>query len=329
MLWSVLIHIGYNLYLDDGDPFPTEDYHRNAPEPYYRYSPSLHVDDAVWSEIAETAVDKGVNAMVLDLSDGIRYESHPEIAVEGAWSVQRLRDEISQLRARGIEVFPKLNFSAGHDVWLKQYSRVVSTPAYYDVVDDLIDEVSEIFEQPRFFHLGMDEETYENQRAFQHIMIRRGDLWWNDLARMIARVERHGSRAWVWADAAWHDPQEYLARMPQSVVQSNWYYEPVFTGDESGRPKPVSHDGQTAFMTYLDLDEHGFEQIPTASVFGAYDNLAATVEYCASRLDPDRLLGFMHSTWVPPTAGTRDLHLRMLERVAEARALYESTPRPS
>jgi hypothetical protein len=325
MLWGALIHLGYNLYLDEDDSFPDVPYFTRAPEPYYRYSPDLMLDEGVWDEIVASAAGKGVNTIVLDLADGVRYESHPEIAVNGAWSVQRLKDEIARLRAQGITVLPKLNFSAGHDVWLKEYAKQVSTPAYYRVVDDLIDEVAEIFDRPELFHLGMDEETYENQQWFSHIVIRRGDLWWSDLQRMIDRVESNGSRAWVWADAAWHAPEEYLARMPRSVVQSNWYYEPVFTGDETGRPKPVSHDGQTAFLTYLDLDEHGFDQIPTASVFPPYDNLEQTVEFCTSRLDPARVLGFLHSTWVPPTRENRDLHLLMLDRIAEARARFEQS----
>ena len=66
------------------------------------------------------------------------------------------------LRALGIEPLPKLNFSTCHDAWLGPYSRMVSTPAYYDVCRDLIDEVAELFGGPRFFHLGMDEETAQH-----------------------------------------------------------------------------------------------------------------------------------------------------------------------
>jgi hypothetical protein len=325
MLWSVLIHLGYNLYLDETDPFPSERYFADAPEPYFRYSPDLALDDEVWSELAALLPEKGVNSVLLDLNDGVRYESHPEIAVNGAWSVSRLRDEIARLRDSGIEPLPKLNLSAGHDVWLKQYSRMVSSSEYYRVVGDLIDEVCEIFDGPRLFHLGMDEETWENQRWFSHIVVRRGDLWWQDLAFMADRVEAAGSRPWVWSDAAWHNPEEYYARMPKSIVQSNWYYNSVFTGDETGRPKQVSHDDDTAYMTYLDLDERGYDQIPTAALFPPlWDNLDETVAFAAERLDRQRVLGFLDTVWVPPTAGTRQLHLDMLDRVAAARAAFEA-----
>ena len=75
----------------------------------------------------------GMNMLVIDLGDGIRYESHPEIAVQGAWPPARLREELARLRALGLEPIPKLNFSTAHDAWLHDYSRMVSTPAYYKV----------------------------------------------------------------------------------------------------------------------------------------------------------------------------------------------------
>ncbi len=321
MFWGVLVHIGYNLYLEESVELPAV-FH-DSPYPYFQYSPQLQVDDRVWRDLVDYAADNGVTAMVLDLADGIRYDSHPEIAVENAWSTERLRDEIAGLRQRGIEPLPKLNFGAGHDIWLKEYSRQVSTPVYYAVVDDLIDEVGAIFDGPRFFHLGMDEETYDNQRYNEYVTIRQGDLWWNDLLRMVGRVEANGSRAWVWSDAAWHNPREYYRRMPTSVLQSNWYYNPGFAADETGRPKRVNHDDGTAYMTYLDLQDAGFDQVPTGSVFPPFDNMVGTAEFARDRLDPARLVGMLNSVWVPPLESTRHLQMAMIDRLAEARDAYE------
>ena len=102
--------------------------------------------------------------VVIDLGDGVRYESHPEIAVENASPVEQLREELARLRERGLEPIPKLNFSASHDIWLGPYSRQVSTEPYYAVCRDLIAEAIEIFDHPRLFHLGMDEELAHHQR---------------------------------------------------------------------------------------------------------------------------------------------------------------------
>ncbi|MBQ1229154.1 MAG: uracil permease, partial [Firmicutes bacterium] len=42
--------------------------------------------------------------------------------------------------AMGITIIPKLNFSTNHDVWLGEYSRMVSTSIYYGVCRDLIND---------------------------------------------------------------------------------------------------------------------------------------------------------------------------------------------
>lgn len=91
----------------------------------------------------------------------------------------------------GFEVIPKLNFSTTHDTWLGEYALMVSTSVYYRVCKELIDEVCELF-QPRFLHLGMDEEVYENQKDYDYVVIRQNDLWWKDFYYLVDCVEQHG-----------------------------------------------------------------------------------------------------------------------------------------
>ena len=75
----------------------------------------------------------GLNMIVIDLGDGVRYQSHPEIAVKKAWSPARLRRELKKLRDAGLEPIPKLNFSTAHDAWLGPYAGIVSSKTYYQV----------------------------------------------------------------------------------------------------------------------------------------------------------------------------------------------------
>jgi hypothetical protein len=144
--------------------------------------------------------------------------------VENAWSPDKLRHELQKMRSLGLEPIPKLNFSASHDIWLGEYSRMVSTSIYYKVCSDLIREVCELFDTPRYFHLGMDEETAAHQQNRLYAAIRQYDLWWHDLFFFVNCVEECGTRAWVWADYIWHHEEEFLRQMPRSVLQSNWYY---------------------------------------------------------------------------------------------------------
>ena len=45
--------------------------------------------------------------------------------MKGSWEPDRFREELRRLRGLGIEPIPKLNFSGCHDLWLKDYSRIL------------------------------------------------------------------------------------------------------------------------------------------------------------------------------------------------------------
>jgi hypothetical protein len=103
---------------------------------------------------------------------------------------KEVADELSRLRGLGFEVIPKLNFSSSHDEWMGKYSRMVSTPEYYKVCDDVIDEVCELFGNPGLFHLGMDEEVSSVQEGYTYTVVREGNFYWHDQNRLFKRVER-------------------------------------------------------------------------------------------------------------------------------------------
>ena len=67
------------------------------------------------------------------------------VAIPGAWSKDKLKAELDRLRGIGLTPLPKLNFSACHDIWMKDYSRMLSTKPYYEFCKDIITEVAELF----------------------------------------------------------------------------------------------------------------------------------------------------------------------------------------
>ena len=74
--------------------------------------------------------------------------------------MEKLRNEIARLREMGLEPIPKMNFSTAHDIWLGEYSRMVSTKTYYRVCEDLIRDVAELFDHPRLMHIGFRSEEH-------------------------------------------------------------------------------------------------------------------------------------------------------------------------
>ena len=298
MIKGYLVHLSFNFWAD-----------RDVPEwglPYVAAQPYLRFDESMWQAILEKMVEHGLNTVVIDLGDGVQYQSHPEIGVENAWTTEHLRDELARIRGMGLEPIPKLNFSACHDVWMGPHARRVSSPEYYQVCRDLIAEVIELFDGPRLFHLGMDEETAQLQRYYQHIVIRQYSLWWHDLFVLVDEVEKHGARPWVWSDYVWCHPESFFERMPKSVLQSNWYYGGDFGEDVASA------------QAYRRLEARGYDQVPTASNWTTPESIASTVRFCREHIASDRLLGFLQTVWKPTIEACRDLHMEALDLAAEA-----------
>lgn len=302
--WGYLAHLSFNMWGD-----------REAPElkaEYWSGQPYLRFDDGLWNDLLKKMQAEGVNLVVIDVGDGVQYESHPEIAVKNAWSRDRLREELAKMRALGLEPIPKLNFSATHDYWLGPYARKVSSDEYYAVCRDLIAEVIKLFDKPRLFHLGMDEETAEHQKEMAYAVIRQHELWWHDMLFYIEQVEKGGARPWIWSDYFWHHPELFLEKMPKSVLQSNWYYGEKF------------EDKIDYVKAYLELEKNGYDQAPTGSNWSVDTNFEGTVEFCAKHISPGHLKGFLQTSWKPTLEACRERHFKAIEQVGRARKWYET-----
>ena len=303
LLWGNLLHLSYNMWSDRDYPDARE---HTVMRDHVRF------DRGLWDDITQKMADVGMNLLVIDLGDGVLWDSHTEITVEGAWSRDEMKQELARLRGLGLEPIPKLNFSTAHDAWLKEYSRMVSTPKYYEVCSHLVEEVVDLFDTPRLFHLGMDEETAHHQRHFAYAVMRQHELWWHDLHFLVGEVEKHDARPWVWSDYVWLHPGEFFREMPKSVLQSNWYYAEAFDDLEN---EPEGR--RSAVETYRSLEEHGYDQIPTGSNWLNDVNFERTVAYCREHVAPERLLGFLTAPWSPTLEARRLNHLAAVDQVAE------------
>lgn len=299
-MWAYLIHLGYNISRES------------------RTSTVLRCDKSLWDDLVVHMAEVGVNKVVIDLNEGVKYESHPEIGVEGAWSVDTLKAEIKKIRDLGMDPIPKLNFSTCHDAWMGKYSRYISTKLYYDVVANLINEVMDIFDNPEFFHLGMDEENYSNQRFHDYAVIRQGSLWWHDFLYMVKLVEDKGGKAWIWGDMARGAGMDFVEKMPKSVLISDWHYR--YNG----------FDMEGAFATRLDsfrfLSKHGFLQAPAGSNYspGGSTNLEALTRFGLEELSEESFMGMFQTVWYTTQEENRYRHFDALEGVRRSVELRDN-----
>ncbi len=283
-IWATLVHFSTNLWYDEGNTECDCSSIYHSPAASY-----LRFDRDVWDKYVMKMKADGLNCIMIDVGDAMIFDSHPELAIEGSFTKGEMRAELDRLNALGFEVIPKLNFSTTHDTWMKDYSRMVSTPTYYSVCADLIDEVCELFD-PRYFHIGFDEENYQLQEKYNYAVVRRGDLWWHDLCYLAQCVEKNGARALVWADYARHRPDEFVARLPKSVIPVNWYYF-VEYGEN------ISEQMRIRVAPFDILEANGFDQMPAGSVEYHKENMDLLVKYCKEHISGDHLLGFIQTTW--------------------------------
>jgi hypothetical protein len=89
MIWANLIHLSYNMWEDNVPLKYRDDNYRctscqEAREWAHGYRQYLTFDDSVWNIILKEMESAGMNMVIIDLGDAVKYESHPEIAVKNA-----------------------------------------------------------------------------------------------------------------------------------------------------------------------------------------------------------------------------------------------------
>ena len=296
-IWAQLVHLGENIGTRAGARDP------------------LACDDAEWRLVTDRMAANRLNMVVIDLLEGVRYPSHPELGVRGAWSAEKLTKELARLRSLGLEPIPKLNFSACHDEWLGEWGRMLSTPDYYRVCADVIRDVVAAFGRPRLFHIGMDEERITHHKCCSYACARQGPLWWHDLDFIRCEVERNGSRAWMWIDHIAEKAAENQAydHLPKEVMMSPWYYHLVFDPAKTWEVR-VMHE----------LDAHGYDLIPCGSIcFFDNDSVERLSAYCEAHFDRTRLHGYLNAPWLEMNAFFKDRLILAGESVGRARKAVE------
>ena len=267
MIWAYLIHLGQNFWRES----------EGEKSALGQWSGTMVTEDAAWREVVDFLPAQGVNTLLIDLGEGVRFDTHPELACEGAWSKEKLKKELDRIRALGMKPIPKLNFSACHDAWLKDYGHMISTKKYYQVVRELIDETAELFDSPELFHVGLDEEwaqIHYYQRANGHTCLRQGDLFWSDTNFLVDCCEKNHCRPWIWGDVHWYKADETVEKLSKDCVVSNAMYIRM------RNPQHMVDHELRDLNTYFHFAEHGFEQIPTCATYYNTQNPDDTIYMC-------------------------------------------------
>ncbi len=204
-MWGILIHFGENMWGEE------------------KASPVLRFDREVWNNVVNKCVENQLDTILLDIGEGLKYPGYPELWAEGAWEPEEMNKEVKHLKKLGISLIPKMNFSAAHDTWLKDYGKEkISTPEYYEMCNSLIKTAYEVFDSPEYIHLGLDEESPDI--ATPENFYRTGKKYLEDYKYLVDCVKETGATPCFWNSPFLHDEEAYDYFDTDCVIYSEMYY---------------------------------------------------------------------------------------------------------
>jgi len=285
-MWAILLHLGANMWSKPGAA---------------GYHTTLACEKEYWEKVTNFLPQCGINTLLIDIGEGIKFDSHPELAIEGSWTKDEMKADLKRLRDIGITPLPKFNFSSGHCGFMGKYANMVGSPTYQKVCRDLIEETIDLFDKPEFFHLGLEEETVADQTpdSFPVVVVRNAFKLIEDANDLFETCSKNGVRPWMWADPhlveTFGGEKDFQNNIPKNVLLSNWYYGFV-SPDYKNSQALCSHSGR--IEVYNQLDEWGYEQVPTSSSYIDARNMDQTMRYCKETFkNPENLRGFLTAPW--------------------------------
>ncbi len=278
----------------------------------------MRFDEDLARTLIEQMAEWKMNSLVLVLGDSIRWESHPEIAIEGAWSIERYKNFVAFIRKHHIQIMPELNLSTMHDTWLGKYGFEVDSPRYRQVVQDLIEETLEITGAPvEFFHLGWDEEDTEHYewRHCEPLIVRPPVERWRSYAGFLDFLEKKNVEGVVWSDILCDRDDDF-----------KWEWELLDAEHKlrkSMRRRSVFMDWWPYGMNSFDVTENLLKRdfrVIVASL--ALTNMelgkASGGSVRAKELKNKRILGMVQTVWCPieDIAFWKDKYFRGIQEAA-------------
>lgn len=277
-IYAQTIQLGNNMWHDKPEIPPQDPSYLYSSLPY---RPVFNKDKECFRLLVDHAKAEGMNTIVISIGEGYCYSSHPEIALENAWTEDELRAEIAHIREIGMEPVPMLNFSAAHDMWLGKYERMVGTDTYQKVCLDLIDEVCKLFDSPKYFHIGMDEETYDAQKYLDFATVRNRVVMNRDLTAFLDCIRKNGVTPWMFCDYYKVSPKDFLAVVDKDVLLSDMHIR--YSQSKNVYPTEFS-----------ELIAEGYKIVPMITHHFLMRNASAVTSYLKEKVDKEGVIGVIN-----------------------------------
>lgn len=282
------IQLGRNMWCDRTGPAPVIEGYIQVMMPKYE---TFTKDKDTFRKLVNHAHSVGMNTIVINIGEGLTFESHPEINIEGSWTRDELKEEIEYIRALGMEPVPLMNFSATHDLWLGIYERMVATEEYYKVCADLIDEVCQVFDSPKYFHIGMDEENEKAQEFYNFATVRNEIVFCRDVNFFCDCIRKNGARPWMFTDSYLRFPDGFTESIAKDVIMSNQHsnFEGKTEKREAIKVLPIELEP---------LADAGYDIVLMSSSYRTSASPETATDYANKNISADRLIGTLCYTYL-------------------------------
>jgi len=213
-----------------------------------------------------------VNLLILRVDYDYQYQSRPELANAGGLTKAQVKQLVAICKKHQIRIIPQVNL-LGHQSWhgklenlLTVYPQFDETPwvnlrkgeykwpnddglyckSYcplhpdvHEVVFDLVDEITEVFETDAF-HAGMDEVFYIGEEKCPRCSGRdKAELFAMEVTKINQHLSSQGKELWIWGDrlldgkstgigmweASMNNTHRAIDMIPKEVVINDWHYE--------------------------------------------------------------------------------------------------------
>lgn len=166
------------------------------------------------------------------------WEGHEDIwQGSGAWSPREYVELCKYARPRHVMVIPQLE-AMGHQsniLTKDRYRHMAETDGWsfapavegtYELLDDLMGQMSRAFPFHPFFGIGCDE-VYDlgagKSRELMEKLGGKGQLFAYHIQRLTQILARYGRRPMMWGDMMLNHP-ETMGLVPQEVIILDWHY---------------------------------------------------------------------------------------------------------
>lgn len=183
-----------------------------------------------------------INTVVFEFEDKFQYTSHPVLSAPGALTHEQVKQLVQTAKKYYIDVVPlvqtlgHVSFIAKHpefsrlrEVAKSNWQLCPLKQGTFDLIGDLLDEMLDVVQPAKYFHIGGDEarelgmgpechEKWGDKAAVESYK-----LWLNFVCE---HLKKRGKTAIVWDDMFLrHFNAADMARLPSNLIYMRWDYD--------------------------------------------------------------------------------------------------------